>query len=560
MCGLWAYFLRSGRLFDEKDYTYHEPWKHSPANRGPDRCVEACGSDYHLCFHRLAIHDLHPEGDQPFFFEWDDGTVIHLMCNGEIYNYQTLIEKYNLSRKMVSRSDCEVIVHLMQLFDCDIKRVCTELEGEFAFVARVERMNGRVDIYAARDMFGVRPLYIGDTSKGIIFSSMLAGIVGIDETAQGRHLRPGHFYHECQSSQTDIVYEQFAPSLNAIVSSTSTLTKMTTYKNITDALINAVRTRLSSEREIGFLLSGGLDSSLVVAIAVSILKVPNVRTFTIGFEKDAPDLLYARKVAAYLGTKHTEVVVSMDDAVNELVDVIKAIETYDITTIRASTPQYLIARYISENTNVRVIMNGDGSDEVACGYLYNFFAPSVDEAHEDAIRLLSEIHMYDGLRVDRTLGAHGLEARVPFLDPKYVQAYLNAPKEWRCPSKENSRMEKHLLREAFATLYPGILPDEILWRQKDAFSDAVSTKTKSWYEIVQKKVNTFITNKDFEKHKDKFKWIPPVSKESYYYRTIFERFFGDSSCSSILQHYWLPKWSGGSTEPSARSLSVYQSH
>jgi asparagine synthase (glutamine-hydrolysing) len=560
MCGLWAYFLRSGRLFDEKAYVMHDPWKHASANRGPDKYVELCGSDYHMCFHRLAIHDMSIEGDQPFFFEWEDGTTVHLMCNGEIYNYEALVEEHHLQSSLESKSDCEVIVHLLRKMNYDVVAVCKLLQGEFAFVARVEHPSGHVHIYAARDTFGVRPLYIGDTMKGVIFSSMLAGIAGIDPMAKGRHFIPGYTYSECQTDHSSPVWTPFADVL-PVTPHTDTQRmqnqKQDMYQKITASLIEAVRTRLSSEREIGFLLSGGLDSSLVVAIAAKILGVQRPKTFSIGFEKDAPDLVHAREVAAFLNTDHTEVIVSTEEAIKEVPFVIKAIETYDITTVRASTPQYMLARYISENTNVKVIMNGDGSDEVACGYLYNYFAPSAKHAHRDATRLLSEIHYYDGLRVDRTLGAHGLEARVPFLDPAYVQTYMSTPCEWRRPSKDpqSQRMEKQLLREAFAHVYPNILPENVLWRQKEAFSDAVSMKSKSWYKVLQDHIEPMISDTDYSVFRMKYEYLPPVSKESYYYRKRFEELFGHT-CEEVVPHFWLPQWCAATTEPSARALAI----
>lgn len=563
MCGLWAYFLRAGRLFDEKAYVMHDPWKHASANRGPDKFVELCGSDYHMCFHRLAIHDLSPEGDQPFFFEWEDGTTVHLMCNGEIYNYEQLVQEHDLQSSLVSRSDCEVIVHLLRKMNYDVVSVAKLLRGEFAFVVRVEQTSGQVNIYAARDTFGVRPLYIGDTYKGFIFSSTLAGIAGMDPVAKGRHFLPGYAYTECQTDGSPPVWTAFANLLPITAHADNQKIqkrKHEVYHEIVNSLVDAVRVRLSSERDIGFLLSGGLDSSLVVAIATKILGMKRPKTFSIGFEKNAPDLVHAREVAAFLGTDHTEVVVSTEDALKEVPFVIKAIETYDITTVRASTPQYLLARYISENTNVRVIMNGDGSDEVACGYLYNYFAPSARHAHRDATRLLSDIHFFDGLRVDRTLGAHGLEARVPFLDPSYVRTYMSTPCEWRCPVKNKDvetnshQMEKQLLRDAFAYVHPDILPASVLWRQKEAFSDAVSVKTKSWYRVLQDHIDANISDLNFSIYKLKYEYLPPTTKESFYYRKQFEDMFGYLS-SDIVPHFWLPKWCD-STDPSARTLHI----
>lgn len=540
MCGLWAYLLRHGNLFSSTDYVRHEPWKHSNANRGPDRMTELQGSDYHFVFHRLAIHDISWNGDQPFMYEWNDGTVVHVMCNGEIYNYHELVEKYRLAKKLQSRSDCEVIGHLFEIFKGDEKRVFRALDGEFAFVARFENPNGEVRVVAARDRYGVRPLYFASLDRGIIFSSMLAGIVGLTEDAMGTHFPPGHTYSEILSSPDDVPRwtTHLSPVLTPALPPDNDL--LATYRTVTDALIQAIKKRLDSDRNIGFLLSGGLDSSLVVAVATKILGLQSPATFCIGFDPHAPDAKYAQLVANYLGTRHTQVIITPREAMEEIGDVVRALETYDITTIRASVPQYLLAKHISENTDIRVIMNGDGSDEVACGYIYNFFAPSPSDAHSDSLRLLSEIHCFDGLRVDRCLGAHGLEARIPFLDPVFVNAYHNIPMELRAPCKEQGRMEKQFLRDAFNTLYPGILPREVLFRKKEAFSDGVTPfqNTKSWYEHLQAKA------------------AGEGTTEPEMYKSIFDFHFPNHR--HVLPHYWMPpaEWVQ-STDPSARTLTTY---
>lgn len=541
MCGLWAYFLRSGRLFDSVDYVRHEPWKHASANRGPDSMTEVKGSDYHLCFHRLAIHDISSNGDQPFYMEWESEKVIlHLMCNGEIYNYEDIVDKYNFKSKLKSTSDCEIICHLLEYYHGNVAKVVEQLDGEYAFVARMEYADGKVLLVAARDQFGVRPLYFGSTSKGIVFSSMLSGIVGIDDDIKANHFPPGHTYCEWLSEpKMDIIMMPFSKHpLKTKMSNDLTKPMHEYYKQITDAFINAVKKRLSSEREIGFLLSGGLDSSLVLAVATKILGYNKPRSFTIVFDKNATDLEYARMVSKHLNVKNTEIHVQPEEALEIIPEVIRALETYDITTIRASTPQYLLAQYIAKDTHIRVILNGDGSDEVACGYLYHHNCPSDEDAQEDTIRLLKDIHMYDGLRVDRTLGGNGLEARLPFLDIEYVSTYLSIPIQYRRALRSKGRMEKQLLRDAFATLYPDILPREVLYRTKEAFSDAVSSTEKSWYEMI----NEFLSKKNIT--------------EEEWYKQIFNEYIPNHS--HIIPYYWLPRWSGFITNPSARVLNVYK--
>lgn len=522
MCGIWAYF--ANRSLQPVDYTKHKNALHSMRERGPDRHIEVIGQTYHLCFHRLAIHDLSLHGDQPFAFHDDNDTYMTYMCNGEIYNWKELYAKYGFQPK--SKSDCEIIGHLMQYFDYDFSKVLQEIQGEFAIVCRVETAKGDVTIFAARDPFGVRPLYYGQTEDGgYVFSSNLKGIV--DMGTKGDHVPPRNMIAIQNGSQTITPYYELRDKYKHTIANDM-------YERITGALIQAVQTRLDSERPIGFLLSGGLDSSLVVAIATRILGLKNVSTFSIGM-KGSVDLKYARQVAEHLGTKHTEVVFTEEEGLSVIPEVIRTLETYDITTIRASVGQYLLARHIRDNTKIRVILNGDGADETECGYLYFYYAPSPRDAHNECIRLLENIHRYDGLRVDRTIANHGLEARLPFLDPTFVETYLSTPCELRIPTQ--TRMEKQLIRDAFATLYPDILPREVLYRIKNAFSDGVSTREKSWFETIQEYVATNFS-----------------MKEADYYKTIFDRDFPDHD--HVIPGYWMPQWTDAK-DPSARVLSVF---
>jgi asparagine synthase (glutamine-hydrolysing) len=545
MCGIWAYI----QYTNSNNINNIDNAADIVACRGPDKKISHHKDNYSFIFHRLAIHDLSPNGDQPFIFEFDDGYKIELMCNGEIYNYKNLIDRYEL--KVKSTSDCEIIGHLMYMFKFDIMKVLEVLRGEFSFIAVSTYPDTKQYLTIARDTFGVRPLYFGLTNNGIILSSLLGGITEYDNlnSIKGNHYPPGHIYHEeitesnIKHNFTNLIknaYPQFskiplnevAPDAKNVYFSNEDLYKY--YKQITDAFIHAVKIRLDSERDVGFLLSGGLDSSLIVGVATKICKFENIRTFSIGFNESSPDIEKAWIVADYLNTNHTPVIIDTIDALNAIPNVIKALETYDITTIRASTPQYLLAQYIKEATDIKVILNGDGSDEVAMGYIYNYYAPNKKEAHEDSLRLLEEIHCFDGLRVDRTLGAHGLEARLPFLDIDYVQTYLSMPIELRQPT--NQQMEKQLLRDAFNTLYPGILPKEILYRKKEAFSDGVSNTKKSWFTMIQERAA----------------WENKTEKD--WYKEIFNNNFLNQE--HICPHYWMPKWTNA-TDPSARTLPNY---
>lgn len=517
MCGIWAYILKSGsnivvpRLYDTVKV------------RGPDSTNIRYDPNYLFAFHRLAIHDLTPAGNQPFVCELGEGRQFIYMCNGEIYNYDNILKGFPEIIPS-SKSDCEVIGHLFKLFNEDFERVVTLLDGEFAIVGVVTNGTEIERTLVARDPFGVRPLYWATNADGTTYSSLLRGI---PEGIKGFHFPPGYLginnklkrYFVIKSAHVD-----------------------TTHDMIVKSAIRCVSKRMAADRPMGFLLSGGLDSSLVVAIAVKILKIPRVRTFSIGMP-GGTDLIYAKMVADYLGTYHTEVHFSPEEGLAAISKVIHATETYDITTIRASVGQYLLAKYISESTDIKVVLNGDGADEAQMGYLYNYFHPSQEAAHLDSLRLLSEIHCFDGLRVDRCLGAHGLEARVPFLDPDFVNDCLSIPVEQRVPT--NTRMEKQFIREAFEMYCPRILPQSVLWRKKEAFSDGVSKVENSWSEIIQRSFSKQpVTAKSH---------IQPRTPEAAYYREIFDETF--PSQQHILPHYWLPKWTD-SDDPSARTLKV----
>lgn len=537
MCGIWAYVLNASEPhFQQTDYSRNQEAANSPSARGPDRVTEVQAGKYHFCFHRLAIHDLSFHGDQPFSFEDEDGVHLTYMCNGEIYNWKEIQKEYGFH--MTSSSDCEVIGHLFQFYRYDINKVLEVIRGEFAIVARIEDASGKVTTFAVRDPFGVRPLYYGVSKRGIVFSSTLSGVVKADGgSILGDHLSPGCVLVINENNTEMYSYYKIDNRVSSRSSSN---------EGITTALINSVKRRLDSDRPIGFLLSGGLDSSLIVAIACKILGMKNVHTFSIGM-KGSVDLHYAQKVADYLGTKHTEVTFTEEEGISAIPEVIRVLETYDITTIRASVGQYLLARYIKENTDIRVIINGDGADEVEGGYMYFHYAPSAEAAQQECIRLLNQIHRYDGLRVDRTLASNGLEARLPFLDTEFVECYLSCDPQQRMPGP--NRMEKCLLRDAFNELYPDILPKHILYRRKEAFSDGVSsTNNKSWYRILQDWFWSNVSDTEFNSQHD------ATTKESYFYRKIFDQHFQHHW--HVLPAYWMPRWTSAS-DPSARELSVY---
>ena len=331
-------------------------------------------------------------------------------------------------------------------------------------------------------------------------------------------------------------------------------------KLIRAELEKAVIDRLHSKAELGCLLSGGLDSSLVSAIAArEFAKVGRkLKTFSIGMP-GSTDKDFAEKVARHIGSCHVHVEFSEKDFLGALGTILRCTETFDITTIRATTGQYLISKWVADHTDVKVLVIGDGSDELAAGYMYFHSAPDALASHRENIRLLENIHLYDVLRADRAVAGNGLEARVPFLDKRFIELYLSIEPELRVPRNsdkaEGKRLEKFLMRESFRD--SGLLPDEVLYRRKEAFSDGVSSVEKSWYSIIQQWANESISDAEFEKSKSEYAHLPPNSKESLFYRRSFERIFGTGDICKIVPNYWLPLWSGNVIDPSARILKVY---
>lgn len=547
MCGIWGYIKRSGYKFDKNEYSELIKYIDNVKPRGPDKTNMIINDEYYLVFHRLAINDLSSLGDQPFCFI-DGKKIIYLMVNGEIYNFKKIIEKYNF--KTYSNSDCEVIYHLYKYFNNDIKKTLKELEGEFAFIITINDISKKkIKVIVARDRIGVRPLFYGYTRDGIVFSSILKGLTGL--CIKSEVFPPGNYMY-WNIDKDDVIFKQYYKYNYMILPETS---NDIIYYEITERLIKAVKDRLLSDRPIGFLLSGGLDSSIICGIANKILGIENMKTFTIGME-NSTDIKYSKMVAEHIKSDHTIMNFTPEEGLNIIKHVINATETWDITTIRASVGQYLMSKYIKENTDCKVVIIGDGSDEVSMGYLYYHLAPTPNVAHVDSIRLIKEIHKFDLLRPDRCISYHGLEARVPYLDTNYLDYYISIPPELKVPSYKG--IEKYLLRKAFDKLYPNILPKEVLWRPKEAFSDGISKKEKSWFEIIQEWIDTQITDDEYLNNKHIYQYNTPINKESYYYRKIFDQLFNKNGYTydNVIPHFWMPKWSNVN-DPSARTLKIY---
>jgi len=543
MCGIWLWIkneLASPSLQEDTSLYIQ--------GRGPDQTKNVDKPGFRAVFHRLAIQDLSQLGMQPFVYREGD-SEFYLLCNGEIYNYVELKKEYCSEGDLQSNSDCEIILFLFLRFLKNIHRVLEKIRGEFAFVI-LESSPHVIKGYAARDPYGVRPLFTGTGNQGLFFSSLLKGVAGVCEEASPFHPGQVCYFEGPQIMWTTFFY--FPPSMSSSVTDLDTLL---IYKQLTDRLIGAVKKRLLSERPMGALLSGGLDSSLLVAIIYKILQ-QKVRVFTIGLEGcESTDLEYAKEVIDHLGIQDYDLVtLSPEVALSRYKDVIGACESYDITTIRASIMHYSVAKYIKENTDIKVILNGDGADEVQMGYLYMKMAPSEDAARLETKKLLEEIFYFDGLRVDRCLGAFGLEARLPYLDVDFVDYFLALPDSLKVPFQ---RQEKSIIREAFATLYPGLLPDSVLFRQKEAFSDGVSSEKNSWYKTLQDYFAAQISDETMENNP--YFLNRPFSKESMAYRLEFQKQFNKNGyCyDHVIPHFWQPNWTN-IQDPSARELAVYQ--
>ena len=511
-------------------------------SRGPDayRVIDT-GKGY-IAFNRLSIMGLTEEGMQPFINNghetvktdhMTEDTKIVLACNGEIYGFRKL--KEDLKAKgysFISDSDCEILPAMYHEYGTDMFKM---LDAEYAVIMYdVEK-----DKYiAARDPIGIRPLYYGITEdSSYVFASEPKNLMEL--TKKVFPFPPGHYFVDgefVKYRDMSEVTEMKKDDVDEIA------------KNIHDLLIKGVEKRLDSDTPVGFLLSGGLDSSLVCGIAAKITDKP-LQTYAIGMDIDAIDLKYAREVADYIHSDHHEVIISEKDVIDALEEVIKSLGTYDITTVRASIGMYLVCKYIHENTDLRVILTGEISDELF-GYKYTDFAPNAEEFQKEAEKRVRELHMYDVLRADRCISVNSLEARVPFGDLDFAGYVMSLNPEMKMNKYGKG---KYLLRHAFEGL--GYLPDSILWREKAAFSDAVG---HSMVDYLKEYAESVYTDAEFESKRVKYAHAAPFTKESLLYRELFEKYY--PSQSEMVVDFWMPNrsWDGCNVnDPSARVLSNY---
>jgi asparagine synthase (glutamine-hydrolysing) len=536
MCGIWALI---GKPYSRKNA---QILLSNLAGRGPEGTRIMEHNSFQLGFTRLAINGLSNSGMQPMFNE-----DLVWICNGEIYNYRDLASRYSI--ELDGGSDCSVIGPLFQKMIGEVgpNAFFQSLDGVFAMVIADHKNDV---VYVARDPYGVRPLYVGKSASNIQFSSELKAL-NFADCSDISHFPPGHYaMYNMKTLECLVIrayhtipwlknpeYEDSANCASALASS----------------LRAAVKKRMMMERPVAALLSGGLDSSLIAALVQKELVEagkPPLKTFSIGFE-GSEDLKFARIVADYIKSDHTEVVMTPEKFFDAVPEVIRAIESYDITTVRASVGNYLVCREIAWNSDCKVVFNGDGSDEVFGGYMYFFNAPS-DEAFEaETTRLLEDIHKFDVLRSDRSISSHGLEPRTPFLDKQFVSVAKSISTKLRRPVKHHWN-EKQILR--FAFFDTNLLPYSVLTRKKEAFSDGVSGIKKSWYEECQERALE-IVGPDWKHRATFFDHLTPQTAEAYYYRTIFYELYARAEKCAVPYH-WMPRWAPGATDPSARTLSL----
>jgi asparagine synthase (glutamine-hydrolysing) len=585
MCGIFSLLNTNETMFPK--HFIDEQFKKG-VGRGPEySSLSNVNVKALFGFHRLAINGLNQESNQPI--KYNDITLI---CNGEIYNYRELYKEMGI--KPTTDSDCEVIIHLYLKYGID--HTLQMLDGVFSFLLLDGRYNLHITkMYVARDPYGVRPLFwlrntdINSADNMYGFASELKMLSPFYNKQNQKFVRKQRRLSIIDTNVDDFdgcpfKVESFRPGTYAIfelpwtVNATWRFMESVKYhstgfnsnivnKKTNDDFLHGIQRYFMSavfkrccttDRPIACLLSGGLDSSLVTALVSDYHRInglPPVETYSIGLE-GSEDLKYAKQVADYLGTKHTEIVVLEQDFIDAVPEVIKCIESYDTTTVRASIGNWLLGKYIASNSEAKVIFNGDGSDELCGGYLYMHKCPEPIEFDRESRRLLKDIHYFDVLRSDRSISSHGLEPRTPFLDRSWVQYYLSIPPATRFHPL-TGKQEKWLLRSAFSgeifkdSLNRDLLPKDILWRRKEAFSDGVSMGTRSLYQILQEHASslppTVITSDDMHHN-------PCKTEEQRWYRSIFDSEY--PGLASIIPYFWMPKYVEA-TDASARTLEIY---
>lgn len=525
MCGILAVIGK------EIDLTLVQQLSKRMSHRGPDESdFQATEKGHVLAHERLSIMDLQT-GKQPI----QGSASAWMVHNGEIYNHQQLRDTVLQHHAFRTTSDSEVIVHLYEEFGYDF---CDKLDGIFAFVV----IDGD-DFIAGRDPLGVKPLYYGKDKQGnLYFASEMKALA--DQCVSFEAFPPGHYY----TPQTGLVKYYFPKWEDANLA-----TEKLDLEAIRESLTQAVKKRLMSDVPIGVLLSGGLDSSLISSIASRLMadqsSIP-LHSFSIGLDALAPDAVAAREVAEFLGTEHHEIHFTIEQGIQILDKLIWHLETYDVTSIRASTPMYFLSKAITD-MGIKVVLSGEGSDEVFGGYLYFRNAPDAAAFQNETIERVQRLSTADLLRADKSTMAHGLEARVPFLDKAFLELAIKIQPEEKMPKTYNG-IEKYILRKAFETPEQPYLPETNLWRQKEQFSDGVGY---NWIDTLIEYCASQVTDQDFNRAADLFPYNTPATKEALYYRRVFHSHFPQEAAAQTVRK-WIPKWQLNQ-DPSGRANAAH---
>ena len=523
MCGILAVIGRT-------DVTELEKLSARQHHRGSiERGTQVVGNST-LLHERLSIIDLHT-GKQPIAGA-EGGYLVH---NGEIYNHQVLRDTILSDMEFHTHSDSEVIIKLYDKFGEDFLH---HLDGVFAFV--IVRPDG--SYVAGRDPIGVKPLYWGKDKDGhMYFSSEMKCIA--DQCVEMEAFPPGHVYTSGEGFKRYYTPDWFDASVS---------TEDLDLSLLRDKFIASVEKRLMTDVPLGLLLSGGLDSSLVAAIAARKMKengeVPH--SFSVGLDQDSPDLIAAREVAEMIGTQHHEITYSLDEGVKVLRDLIQHTESYDVTTTRASIPMYIMSKYIHQQ-GIKVVLSGEGADEMFGGYLYFHNAPSQDELQKELVRRVRRLSTADCLRADKSTMAFSIEARVPFLDLEFLDYVMKLHPKFKTSSNYDM-VEKYILRKAFDDKENPWIPESILWRQKEQFSDGVGY---GWIDRLVEYCEEQVTDKQMSEAAQRYPHNTPATKEAYYYRTVFEEYFPEKTSEKTVLR-WIPKWQEND-DPSGRANQIH---
>ena len=507
MCGIFSFF--SSCVNEQDLIEYFNKIQH----RGPDNSkVLKVNENVFMGFHRLAINGLGESGNQPF--ELNENILI---CNGEIFNYKELMHTYNFEGVYKSKSDCEIILHLYNTYG--IQKTCELLDGEFAFILYDSSLN---KVFVGRDQLGIRSLYMGTRDNEYIFCSEMKGIDQHFETDQ---FKPRH-YGILDLDTMVFNYHEYFTFIGPKIKFEDEEDHI---ENIRVFMRDAVKKRLMSDRNIGCLLSGGLDSTIVTGLVASHFEPYTINTYSIGM-KGSVDLKYSKLASDHFKTNHTIVEFSSQDFINAIEKTIYQIESYDVTSVRASIGNYLISCYIRDNSNDRVIFCGDVSDEIFGSYRGFYYAPDEESFEKENIQMLNNIHYFDVLRSDRSISGASLEARVPFGDKDLIQYVMSIEPSFKMFTDQ--KMEKYLLRKAFEDL----MPDELTWRVKTAFSDGVGSEEDPWHLTLKQYVDSKYTDDEFLEKSKKYLLNTPYDKESLYYREVFESYYPNKD--NTIPYFW----------------------